>query len=280
MARSTPEIQNEMLVAISSSEVLSTQLTSTSKAAIFRLFTFIVAEAISLLELIFDQHKKEIDTKLANQKTCTLPWYRDMALKFQYGFDLVEDQDYFDNTGATAEQIEDSKIVKYSAVDEATEDSRVIIKIAGETNNVLSPITPEEKEAFDEYIKEIRVAGVKVTVINYLPDKLFLNIQIQRDALVLDATGMSILYATYPVNDAIMAFMKELPFNGQLKLSALVDKLQLLDGVLDATVLSAESAWLNPTTGGYDNPQPIFISKIPVSGYFEVANFDNIHYVV
>ena len=34
-------------------------------------------------------YQKEIDEKLANQKSGTLPWYRTMALRFQEGFDLV-----------------------------------------------------------------------------------------------------------------------------------------------------------------------------------------------
>ena len=113
-----------------------------------------------------------------------------------------------------------------------------------------------------------------------MPDQLYLNIQIKRDALVLNSNGMSILNGNYPVVDAIQDFMKELPFNGELRLSALVDKLQKVTGVIDATILSAQSAWINPDTSGYGIPQPIFISKIAESGYYEVVNYDTISYVV
>ncbi|MNG06994.1 hypothetical protein D3C84_902770 [compost metagenome] len=91
---------------------------------------------------------------------------------------------------------------------------------------------------------------------------------------------MSIQDANYPVNEAIQQFMKELPFDGDLRLSALVDKLQKVPGVLDATIVSAASAWINPGIDGYDIPQPIYISKVAESGYFEVVTFDNIDYVV
>ncbi|MDA6068633.1 nucleotidyltransferase [Flavobacterium sp. AC] len=279
MARQIEVIQKEMLDKIASDENLK-GLNSTSKTAIFRLLVYVVSFSIWALEALFDLHNKEVDEKLANQKSGTLPWYRTMALKYQDGFDLVKDRDYFDNSMAKPEEIEISKIIKYAAVGESENDSRVIIKIAGETSGKLSPIRPEQKETFEAYIKEIKWAGVSTTVVNYRPDKLYLNIQIKRDVLVLDKNGMSIRNANYPVIEAISEYMKELPFDGDLRLSALVDKLQKVAGVLDATIISAQSAWINPLINDYDLPQPFSISKIPVSGYFDVVTFENIEYVV
>ena len=281
MARPLASIQKLMLDDIASNEVLSVKLNSTSLYAMFRSFVFIVATAIWIFEGFFDQNRVEIDATILNQKSGRLSWYRTMALQFQFGFDLVPDKDYFDNGNATAEQIAASKIIKYAAVNEATESSRVILKIAGETNGELSKITdPEQIAAILYYVNEFRIAGVTVTVINYEADQLYLNLQIKRDALLIDSNGLSIANGNYPVNEAIAEFMKELTFNGELRLSALVDKLQLIPGVIDATVLSAQSAWINPETDGYGIPQPIFISKIAESGYFKVVNYDSIAYVV
>lgn len=280
MARTITTIHKGILDSIVANEVLSPYLTSTSIYAIYRAFSYVIATAIWLLESFFDQHTTEVNAIILNQKSGRKPWYRDMALRFQYGFDLVPDKDYFDNGMATDEDIEDSKIIKYAAVSESEETSRVILKIAGETSGVLSPINEEQYEAFDAYIDEIRWAGVQYSIINYLPDQLYLNIQIKRDPLVLNSTGMSILNGNHPVQEAIQEYMKELPFNGELQLSLLVDKLQKVTGVIDATILSAQSAWINPDTSGYGVPQPIFISKVAESGYYEVVNFDNINYVV
>jgi len=281
MARTLTQIKNLMLNDIAADEVLTAELTSTSKYAIFRLFTFIMATAIWIHESFFDKHVLEINDKLANQKAGTLPWYRTMALQFQYGFDLVPDKDYFDNGAATAEQIEASKIIKYSAVNEATDSSRVIIKIAGEVDGVLTDFDdPAQVEAIEAYFEEIRVAGVQLTIINFKADRLYLNLKIKRDSKILTDNGMSKLDGNYPVNEALQEFMKELDFNGELKLSALVDKLQVIPGVIDATVLSAQSAWIDPDLDGYGIPQPISISKIAESGYFEIVTFDDIAYVV
>ncbi|MBS7234162.1 nucleotidyltransferase [Flavobacterium psychroterrae] len=240
-----------------------------------------VAFALYLHELMFDQHTKEVDQRLANEKAGTLPWYRTMALRFQLGFALVQDKDYFDNGAATTEQIENSKIIKYAAVSEATDSSRVILKIAGEQNGVLTNFTDASQvEAIEFYFERIKVAGVDLTIINYKADKLYLTIQIKRDALILNENGMSKLDADYPVNEALKAFMKELKFNGELQLSSLIDKIQLVSGVLDATLISAQSAWINPEINDYGIPQPINITKVAESGYFEIVTFDNIHYVV
>jgi hypothetical protein len=279
MARTITEIQNEILASITDNENLA-GLTSQSKVAIYRLIVFAVSFGIWTLESLFDIHKKELQTELLEQKSGTLPWYRTMALAFQFGFDLLSDSDTFNNGTATTEQIEASKIVKYAAVEEGSEDSRVIIKIAGETNKVLAPITADQLLAFNNYIDEVRYAGVKVTVINYLPDRLYLNLKIYRDPLLIDATGNSILYGGKPVEDAIRAYMKQLPFNGELVLAHLVDALQKVEGVRIPHVVSADSSWIDPIVNGYGTPQPINVKSIAVSGYYEVVNFDNVSYVV
>lgn len=280
MARTVAIIHKAMLDDINADEVLVSKLNSPSLYAVYRNFTYMIAVAIFILEGFFDLHLAEIDTKIRNQKSGRLSWYRTMALAFQFRFDLVPDKDYFDNGNATTEEIAASKIIKYAAVTESSESSRVILKIAGETAGELSPFTdPDQIEAIEYYVDEFRIAGVTVTIINYEADQLYLNLQIKRDALVLDSTGLN-REARFPVTEAIAEFMKELPFNGELRLSALIDKLQLIPGVIDATILSARSAWINPETNGYGIPQPIFISKVAESGYFKVVNYDSINYVV
>ncbi|MEY4902574.1 MAG: hypothetical protein RLZZ292_389 [Bacteroidota bacterium] len=290
MARTRKQIKTEITTEFMANETLAYFYgflagasfdTEFSLVSLENILFEIIASAIFVHEQFFDQHNKEMKELFINQKSGVLSWYKNQALRFQYGFDLVKDKDYFDNTNATAEQIEASKIIKYAAVDESEDSSRVILKIAGETNGVLTDFDdPNQLEAIEKYIKDTRVAGVQVTVINYKADKLFLNLRIKRNPLILKDDGMNKLEANYPVNEALREFMKELDFNGELRLSALIDKLQLVPGVLDATLLSAESSWIDPALGGYGMPKPIFISKIAESGYFEIVTFDNIAYVV
>lgn len=269
MARAIQEIQAEIYQAKESEPALA-ELNSTSKTAIWRLWIYIVSVAIWALEKIFDQHKREVDALLAELKPHTARWYRNKALAFQYGFDLKEDSDQFDNKGNSEEAIGNSKIVKYSAVIEK-DTGQLIVKIATEQGGKLQPISQTQQQAFEAYIAEIKDAGVRVTVTNYLPDRLLLDLEIYYDPLVLDENGVHRLNANKPVEEAIEAYMKELPFNGELVLAHLVDKLQVVEGVKIPNLLQARSTWIDPATSGYGTPQPISVSTIPESGYFEVS---------
>lgn len=269
MARTITEIQQEIIRSKEAEPALA-ELNSTSKTAIWRLWAYITAVAIWSLEKLMDIHTADVDYKLSQLKPHTARWYRNKALAFQYGFDLKEESDAFNNGSATVEQIEASKVVKYSAVTEDENQTRLIIKIAGENNGKLAQLAPEAETAFRAYIAEIKDAGVPITVINYLPDELKLHIRIVRDALVLDAGGMDILTAKRPVEEAIQQFMKELPFNGELSLQKLIDKIQAVSGVNDLSLDLAQSRWIDGSAGRYGNWQSIDISTVPVSGYFAV----------
>jgi len=282
MARAIENIYQDLLNKKQTDSRLDV-LDSTSKVAIWRLWLYIVAYACWTLETIFDTHKSEVSEMLAQQKPHTARWYRNKALAFQYGFDLIDETDLFDNTGSSEDQIEASKIIKYSAVTEATTESRLIIKIATESNGELNPISEGEKEAFNAYMQEIKDAGNNITVINYRPDILQLNLQIYRDPLVLDASGQKITgvgVGTKPVETAIKTYLKNLPFNGELVLAHLIDALQQVEGVKIPHVISAESKWIDASVNDYGIFQPIDVKKIPISGYFKIENFDSISYVV
>lgn len=240
----------------------------------------IITIVLWIFEKLFDTHKSEVSEMLRQLKPHTARWYRNKALAFQYGFDLLTDSDVFNNAGASDEDIEKSKIIKYSAVTEAVEESRLIVKIATEQGGELQPISAGQRESFEAYLSEIKDAGVRITVINYLPDVLKLQMKIYRDPLVLDESGTSIRMGNKPVEEAIKNHLKNLPFNGELVLAHLVDELQKVEGVKIPHIISAESKWIDASAGDYGNFQPIEVRTIPVSGYFKIENFNAIHYVV
>ena len=280
MARTIEEIQGRILTAIALDQALSAQLTSTSKVAVFRLFAYIIASSIWLLESIIDNHKKEIDTALYEQKSGTPRWYRNMSLAFQYGFDLLEDSDKFDNTGYTDDQIEASKIIKYCSVKESIESNRLTIKVAGESGDALQPLDDTQITAFLQYMSEVKYAGVKLNVVNNPADKLLLNMQIYRDVLVIDENGVSILNGDKPVEKAIRSYMKTLPFDGVLVLNDLIAHIRAVEGVDDANITIATSSFYDTATSSYTAFQPINVKTIPIAGYFEIENFNTVTYVV
>ena len=277
MARTIQEIQTLILQAKAQEPALN-ELNSTSKVAIWRLWVYIIAVAIWSLEKLFDLHRADIDRRLSELKPHTARWYRSKALAFQYGFDLLPDSDKFNITGHTEEAIEASKIVKYSAVIESKNEGRLIVKIAGEQGEQLQPITDAQKQAFEAYLQEIKDAGVRLSVVNYQPDILHLQMKIVYDPLVLDSNGQSIIHATHPVETAIKDYLKRLPFNGELVLAHLIDELQQAEGVRIPHLVLAQSKHIG-TNGNYGAFEAIEISKIPTAGYFTIDNFNDITYI-
>lgn len=279
MARTIEQIQAELLAAKAADPALDA-LSSDSKVAVWRLWIYITSFALWTLEKLFDIHISEVAGQLANLKPGTPRWYRNKALDFQFGFSLLPDSDKFDNTGSSEEDVANSKIIKYAAVTEADDESRVVLKIATEVADKLAPITVEQKSVFDDYISEIKYAGVAVTTINFLPDILLLRIRIFRDPLVLDATGNDRTSGGKPVETALLEFMKELPFNGELVIQELANKLESVPGVKIVQVDEVLTKWIDASTNGYGDFVNIDVRRIPISGYFEIESFDNISYVV
>lgn len=279
MARTITEIETSILTAITSEPRLA-ELNSVSKVSIWRLMVYIVSVCTWSLEVLFDLRDLEVSARLAQLKPHRPAWYKNKALAFQYGHDLITDSDVYDNTGFTDAEIEASKIIKYCAVDEPEDESILIVKVATETDGKLQPIPFDPRIAFSAYMKEIHDAGVPLRIINYLPDRLYLAIQIYYDPLVLDGQGNSILNGGRPVEAAIKEYMQtDLDFNGELVLAHLVDKLQKVSGVAIPHLIHAESSWIDGETDDYGAIQTIDVKKIPESGYFEVVDFNSITYI-
>ncbi|MEO8236406.1 MAG: nucleotidyltransferase [Flavobacterium sp.] len=279
MARTVEEIQVQMLTGIANNSDL-VGLNSTSKVAIYRLIVFIVAIAIWTLEKLFDTHSSQVDVAIYENKPGTARWYRNMSLAYQFGFNLLTDDDQFDNAGFTTDQIEASKIVKYCSVKESLESSRLIIKLAGDDGTNLIPLTPTQIDSFKYYISEVAYAGVKTHFVNNPADKLRLTMRVYRNPLVIDENGNNILTGGKSVEIAIKKYIKNLPFDGELVINDLIDYLRDVPGVENAHIISAATSYKDLVTGLYTSFATIDVKTIPVAGYFEVENFNNITYVV
>ncbi|MFK7113378.1 nucleotidyltransferase [Flavobacterium oreochromis] len=279
MARTIEEIHGTILANIATHPDLQ-ELNSTSKVAIYRLFAYIVAVAIWTMEQLFSIHKNQIDTAIYEYKPGTARWYRNMALAFQMGFDLVNDDDQFDNTNATAEQIEASKILKYCSVKEGLESSKVILKVAGEQGDNLRKLTNDEITSFTAYMKEVSYAGVKLLIINNPADKLLLKIDVYIDPLVIDGNGTNIRTGSKTVEKALGNYLKNLPFDGELVVNDMIATLRKVEGVVNVNITTIQSSYMDLTTNTYKPYSAINVKVIPLAGYFEIDNQSVLSYVV
>lgn len=279
MARSIEEIHGNMLANIANHPDLQ-ELNSTSKTAIYRLFVYIVAVSIWSLEKLFDNHKAQIDTAIYEYKPGTPRWYRNMALAFQFGFDLLQDDDQFDNSNATLEQIEASKIVKYCSVKEGLESSKVILKVAGEQGDNLRKLSTDEITSFTAYMKEVSYAGVKLLIINNPADKLLLKMDVYIDPLLFDSNGTNIRTGSKTVEVALKNYLKNLPFDGELVVNDLIAVLRSVDGVINVNITTIQSSYMDLTTNVYKPFTAINVKTIPLAGYFIIDNQSLFNYVV
>jgi hypothetical protein len=215
-------------------------LTSTSKVAIWRLLCWLMAFLVWTHEQIFDQHVIEIEARAQEIIPGTTRWYKNIALLFQNGYALTWDGDKYIYTDTTSLLAEASKVVTQSACIEV--NTQVLLKIAGGTLGAFAPITAAQLLAFTSYIQTRKFAGVNVTIINWPHDLLKIQYTIEYDPLVIGATGLLLADGTtYPVVEAINDYIQALPFNATLKMSALTDAIQAVNGVMTSVCEVAEA---------------------------------------
>lgn len=270
MARTLNDIQSEIIDNIRSYPVLSAL--GNSASSIWRLIVYIISYAAWTLEVLFDLHSTEVSSIIADMKPHTARWYATKAKLFQFGSDLIPDSDQYDNTDKTDEEIAASRIVAYSAVVEL--ERKLLIKVAKEEDD-LGPLDGVELKAFSEYISRIKDAGVQTEIISEPADNLRLSIDIYYNPLVLDALGQRLDGTNQtPVADAIRAYLKNLPFNGQLVLAFLTDAMQAVDGVVIPHLPLAEYRY------GELEYRPIDVIYQPNARYIRIADEDlDINYI-
>lgn len=272
---------NDLTPAPDTAQTFLTNLTSSSKVAVWRLMFWVVAVAIWSHEQIFEIFKTEIITLGNSLITGTRNWYRLQAEAFQYGDALTWNTTKLKfeyPTGSTG-----AKVVKHASVIEAVGILR--IKVAKDDGSGgLTPLSSPEKTAFETYINQIKFAGTSVSVVNLNADLLKLQIDIYYNPLLITSIGESILSSgVFPVRNAINNHLIDLPFDGTFNLTKLTDAIQNVEGVIDVVVNNSEAkSGSNPyvATGqnyvanaGYLEIDPTFpLSSTSVINYIPVIN--------
>jgi len=220
-----------------------------SAVSIENILFSVIAICLWTLEKLFDLHKEEVLTIIKEMKPHSLRWYANKAKAFQYGDELREDEDFYDNTGKTSEQVAYSKIVAYAAVVE--QDRGLRIKVAKTNGNQLAPLTQglvgegsNELQAFKEYMKRIKDAGVRLLITTGEADKLKLKLKVFYNPLILNVNGQRLDGTdSEPVQNAVRNYLKNLPFNGYVVQAYLIDALQKVEGVVVPVIQQIETKY-------------------------------------
>lgn len=265
MARTITEIQDDIISRITATAGL-TDLNSSSKVAVWRMWTYVVAVTVWALENLFDLHKNEVNTLINEKAPHSLRWYANKAKDFQYGSELVHEEDYYDNSNLSEDDLAERKIIAFSAIAEQAKGLR--LKVARIVSGDLDALSVIQLAAFEEYMNRIKDAGVNPLIIESRPaDSLKLSLNIFYDPLVLDNTGAR-LDGTDPdpVRKKTKDYLKNLPFNGTMVLAYLVDALQQVDGVVIPHIGLAQARY------GEIPYTPFDVKYSPDAGYLRILN--------
>lgn len=242
-----------------------------SKASIESILFYAIAFCTWFLETIFDTLTTDTHNYIATMKPHSLKWYANKALAYQHGFALHTDSDAFNNTGKTAEEIEESKVVKHAAVTEhvnAYGRPYLRVKVAGEENEDLAPLSPAQLSGVKGFFDRIKDAGVLINVESKAPDAIKMSWKIFFDPLLLDANGNRLDGSATDVGRAaIKQYLQRLPFNGIYALQKHEDFVQQVDGVVLCPIQSATTK-----QAGWAEFQPVGTLITPNAGYLRFEN--------
>jgi hypothetical protein len=222
MARSINEIQAAIIATVQAQPELAAA-NSTSKRAIWRLWTFVVAVAINLLEQLQDIFQTEIEATVALSAPQTAQWVQDRVLKFQYDatnpqiVQLVNLVPQYPVVNANL------RIVTRCSV-KSTLSNQVQIKVA--KSEPPAPLTGTEASALQSYVDIIGVAGVEYLVTSTDSDKLFVQAQIYYNGQYSAVIQANVI-------QAIEGYLAQIPFDGTLKLLDLEIAVRNVTGVTD-----------------------------------------------
>ena len=223
MARSIATIQNELISNIQADSVLSVNLTSTSKRAIWNLWTYVIAVSINILEQLMDVFKTNTEATVALSAPNTALWLQNQIFLFQYSasnpqiiqlINLVPSYPVVDST---------LRIISRCSV-KTTIANQVNIKVA--TGTTPAALTSGQLSALQSYVNQIGVVGVTYNAISGNADQLYIQAQIY-----YQGAYSAIIQAN--VISAINTFLANLPFDGSVKVSDIELTIKSVSGVND-----------------------------------------------
>lgn len=262
MARSVAEIKKTMTDAFMADETirekygLSERDTfggSFSSVSLENILFFILAACYHVLEMIFEQHKTDVENKISKAVVASVPWYHKMALAFQWGDSLVLNEQTFQYEYAVTD--ESKQVVKYAAVRDM--GTNVQILVSGDTGGRPSALAGDVLAVFKEYMNRVKVAGVILNISSRESDRLMIHATVTADPLVFDEQGRLLRDGSKPVEDAIAGHLKSIVYGGTFNKTRLVDAIQRVAGVEDVELgicyyrNSDGSDWMEVTGNNY-----------------------------
>jgi hypothetical protein len=201
-----------------------------SKVSIENILFFTVAAVIYALESMFDAFRTDVEQRISNAVVASIPWYHKICLEFQYGDDLIYDENTCEYHYTEVDEAK--RVIKYASVRDNV--SGVDILVSADDNGTPKALSDDVLTVFKKYLNARKPAGVLADIHSYEPDYLRLSLKVQYDPMILNANGSLISNPeVYPVEQAVKAYVSGILYGGVFNKTKLVDAVQNATGVVD-----------------------------------------------
>ncbi|MEZ5195128.1 MAG: hypothetical protein R2764_01615 [Bacteroidales bacterium] len=151
----------------------------------------------------------------------------------------------------------------------------MIVKVAKEDKTEL--MSSAERDAFDAYMFDIKYPGTSIFVVNQLPDRFTIEVDVIVNKQIIDLTGSKIDNSlSKPVKEAILNFANGSEFGGVFSVNEIEDVIQAVDGVLSVRLMHISAlAYSGNTTIVYDLASGINILQyVSEAGHISLSEDD------
>ena len=238
MARTVTEIKKEMTDKFMSDETLRTAYgiagdatwdSTFSSVSIENIILYIVAVCAYTMEVLFDEFKQDVEDRIAQNIVPTIRWYHTQSVNFQYGDALIFDEST--QSFRYASEDESKKVVKYCAVRDRGGSIQVLV--SGDSDGKPSVLSNDVLTAFKSYMNSVKIAGVILDIRSLPADSIEITAQVEVDPQQITEEGLRISDGSYPIVDAVNAYLANIVYGGTFNKTKCVDAIQNVPGVTD-----------------------------------------------
>jgi hypothetical protein len=216
-------------------QTLLQDIDSPSKVAEHRLWLFLFSILSWMQFNRFKSHKTEIEAIAAAHPLRTNEWWVDVVKTYQHGYSLQ----FVNNRPSYLVVDESVRVVKRVACVNVGA-GHFQIKIAGDGTPLDNATAPGVAVSVQWFAQRIAGPGPQIDIVALNADRLRLAAMAFVDPLVIGQDGQSILApGTYPVEEAVNAYLAGIPFDGTVSLTKLVSAVEDVPGVNDFVISSA-----------------------------------------
>ena len=231
MSRTLTEIYNEA-VETRNKYLELTELTNDSKMSIINAFTWVTAAAIYSFETLLDVFTTDIAKTFTQRINGTSAYYANAMLKWQYGDDLIINDEgtafHYATEDTTKRLI--THVCYQEYYNEEFKDNILILKVASGEGRSLSQLSDEELIAARAYLNQIKFAGVKCNVVSRRGDVLVPRLTVYYDGAITKEE----LYDN--IDTALIDFIVNMKFDSLVYSQKIIDAIQKVEHVTDVHI--------------------------------------------